>query len=62
MEPSDEKTFDFLSIMTGVVMVTYLGGATWALATKAISAQDYLTAIGSPALTLLGYWVRGANK
>lgn len=58
----ERKTFDFLSIMTGVVVMLYIGTAVWATVNKVITWQDFLAAVGSPASMLLGYWVRGANN
>ena len=58
----ERKTFDFLSVMTGVVVAVYIGTAVWAMTNAVITWQDFLAAVGSPASMLLGYWVRGANN
>ena len=62
MGTPDERTFDFLSILTGVAVLSFFGTAIWALVTTAITWQDFLAAVGTPTATLLGYWVRGSAK
>lgn len=58
-EALNKKTFDFLSIMTGAVVLVFISAAVWALVTKSIGWPEFLAAVGSPASMLLGYWVRG---
>lgn len=58
----DKKTFDFVSILTGVVVLVYLGTGVYALATKMITWEVFAGAFGSPATMLLGYWVRGTQQ
>lgn len=59
METLQKKTFDFLSILTGVVMLVWMATGVYALVTDKIGWEVFAGAIGSPATMLLGYWVRG---
>lgn len=58
----NDKTFDFLSILTGIVMLVYIGTGVWALVSERIEWDVFATAIGAPAMMLLGYWVRGEKQ
>lgn len=62
MADLERKTFDFLSILTALVVALYIGTAVWAMVNEVITWQDFLAAVGSPASLLLGYWVRGAGS
>lgn len=62
MEPLDKKTFDFLSILTAIVVLVYLSTGVWALVSGTIRWEVFAGAFGSPATMLLGYWVRGARS
>jgi hypothetical protein len=59
METIEKKTFDFLSILTAVIVLLFVGSSVWALTSKNIEWQDFLAAVGPMASMLLGYWVRG---
>lgn len=47
MADVEKKTFDVVSILTGLFAVAYIGGAV------------YGVVVGALALPLFGYWVRG---
>lgn len=55
----DAKQFNFVSVLTGIFTLVYLGGAIFALVTSAITFDRFLTVVGTPALPLFGYWARG---
>lgn len=55
------RTFDFLSVLTGVVVLLYVGASIRALAHGSSTWQDFSGAVGPLAGMLLGYWVRGAQ-
>ena len=61
MATIEMKTFDFLSIMTGIMVLTFLGAATYSLIAAKITWAIYSAAIGSPTLALIAYWV-GSKK
>lgn len=56
-ETINGRQFDFLSILTGVVVVAYLGAAVYALVAQKISFEAFAAAVGAPVSTLLGFWV-----
>lgn len=51
------RQFDFLSVLTGVVVLVFLGAAVYALVAQKISFEAFAAAIGSPVSALLGFWV-----
>lgn len=55
----NDKTFDFLSILTAVVVLAYLSTGVYSFVTGRITWEVFAGAFGSPATMLLGYWVRG---
>lgn len=57
-----KKTFDFLSILTGVVVLFYLGAWAFALATGQASFEAFSKELGPVVALLVGFWVRGAAK
>lgn len=54
-----DRIFDFLSILTALVVLTYLGTGVWAITSNTIEWDVFAGAFGGPATMLLGYWVRG---
>lgn len=56
---ADSKSFGFLSWLTGIVVLLYIGAAIVALAKGTIAWQEFSGAVGPMAGLLLGYWVRG---
>lgn len=54
-----KRTFDFVSVLTAVVVLIYLCSATAALFIGKISWDVFQGQVGAPATLLLGYWVRG---
>jgi|JFJP01.1.fsa_nt_gi hypothetical protein len=57
----EAKAFNLLSVLTAVVVLSYLGTGIYALFTRMISWEVFSGAFGSPATMLLGYWVRGKD-
>jgi hypothetical protein len=55
----DLKTFDFLSILTALVVLLYVGASIYAFAQGQSTWQDFSGAVGPMAGMLLGYWVKG---
>ena len=55
----ESRQFDFLSAMTAVVVLVYMGAAVYALVSGKVNFEMFSAAIGGPAATLLGFWVRG---
>ena len=58
----DGKTFDFMSALTAVVVIAYIGPTAWGYLTGSITWEQFSSTVGDPALLLLGFWVRGAVK
>lgn len=56
----DTKTFNFLSILTALVVIGYVGASIYAFASSAATWQQFSGAIGPIAGTLTGYWLRGS--
>ena len=59
LKMADSKSFSFLSWLTGIVVLLYIGAAIVAFLKAAITWQDFSGAVGPMAGLLLGYWVRG---
>ena len=55
----EKKMFDFLSVLTAIVVLVYLGTGVYSLIEGKITWEVFAGAFGSPATMLLGYWVRG---
>lgn len=49
----------FLSWLTGLVVLLYIGTAIYAFGRGTATWQDFSGAVGPMAGLLLGYWVRG---
>lgn len=58
---ADIKEFNFLSWLTGIVVLLYIGASIVSFMKSAITWQDFSGAVGPMAGLLLGYWVRGAQ-
>lgn len=56
------KTFDFLSALTAVVVLLYVGVSVWAFATSAVTWEQFSGVVGPIAGLLLGYFVRGVQQ
>lgn len=55
-----ERTeFNFLSILTALVVLAYVGVSAYSLFAGGASWQDFSGAVGPLAGMLLGYWVKG---
>lgn len=59
MADLERRTFDFLAILTILVVALYVGAHVWAMATGVIEFREFVTNVGPTAGLLLGYWVRG---
>lgn len=55
----EDKQIDFLSWLTGIVVLVFLGAAVYALVTRRIDFNVFSAAVGAPASALIGFWVRG---
>ncbi len=55
----DRNEFNFLSILTALVVLGYVAMSAYALGTGATTWQDFSGAVGPIAGMLLGYWVKG---
>lgn len=56
------KEFRFLSWLTAIVVIGYVGISGYAFIRDEVSWQDFSGAVGPIAGLLLGYWVRGEQK
>lgn len=61
MADIEQRTFDFLSILTLLVVLLYVGLHAWGLIAGRLTFADLTANIGPMAGLLLGYWVRGAK-
>lgn len=57
----DVKSFNFLSILTALVVLPYVFAATYSFSMSHMTWQEYSSVVGPVAGTLLGYWIRGAQ-
>ncbi len=55
------KSFNFLSALTAIVVLMYIGTSIYAYSQSGISWEEFSGAVGPLAGLLLGYWVRGAQ-
>ena len=58
---TEAKTFNFTAILTGVVVLCYIGVAGVAYFRAGITWQDFSATAGPIAGTMLGYWFRGVK-
>lgn len=56
---NETRQFDFVSALTGVVVLVFLGASVYALAAGMITFEVFAAAVGSPASALIGFWVGG---
>lgn len=56
------STDKFIAYMTALVVLGYLAVSGYAMFKSTIGWADFSGAIGPIAGTLLGYWIRGAQK
>lgn len=56
-ETLGDRQFDFLSVLTGVVVLVYLAASVYALVVQKISFETFSAAVGAPVMALLGFWV-----
>ena len=54
-----DKTFNFLSWLTALVVLGYVGISAYAFTKASVTWQDFSGAVGPLAGALLGYWLRG---
>lgn len=57
----ERNEFNFLSILTGLVVLGYVGVSAYVLINHATTWQDFSGAVGPIAGMLLGYWVKGKS-
>ncbi|MEN6540839.1 MAG: hypothetical protein ABFC67_14625 [Mizugakiibacter sp.] len=55
----ETRQFNFLSVLTAIVVVGYVVASGWAFVQHAATWQEFSGAVGPIAGTLLGYWLRG---
>lgn len=53
------KQFNFLSILTALVVLGYIGASVYAFVQHAATWQEFSGAVGPIAGALLGYWLGG---
>lgn len=58
----DQRRFNFLAIMTLLVVVLYVAASAVALYQGAIGFQQFKDDIGPSVTMLLGYWLRDATS
>jgi hypothetical protein len=56
----ETKQFNFLAVLTGIVVLGYVGVSAAAFLRSVTTWQDFSGAAGPIAGTLLGYWLRGS--
>ena len=56
------KQFNFLSILTGIVVLAYIGASVYAFIQAKATWQEFSSAIGPLAGALMGYWLRGKGE
>ena len=59
MSDPAKREFNFLALLTGLVVLMYVGASIYALAQRGLTWDDFSGAIGPIAGLLIGYWVRG---
>lgn len=57
----ESKQFNFLSILTALVVLGYVGASIYAFTTSAATWQEFSGAVGPIAGTFMGYWLRGSG-
>jgi len=57
----ESKAFDFLSALTAVVVMTYLGVWVYAIVTGKAELSAFFKDVGPTATLLIGYWARGVK-
>lgn len=54
-----KKQFNFLSALTAIVVLAFVGACIYALSQEKADFTQFAAAVGAPVGMLLGYWVRG---
>lgn len=57
----DGKQFNFLSILTGVVVLAYLTAWGYALVSGKSDITAFVRDVGPTVTLLIGYWARGVQ-
>jgi len=57
----DIKQFNFLSILTAIVVMSYVGVAVFAFFEGTLTWSEFTGAVGTQSGLLLGYWLRGKD-
>lgn len=60
MAVENKRVIDFLSWLTGLVVLIYLCASVFAMITGKITYADFSTSISPIVGMLIGYWVRGS--
>lgn len=55
----ERSEFNFLSILTALVVLVYVGVSAFAMLQGSTTWPDFSGAVGPVAGLLLGYWVKG---
>jgi hypothetical protein len=58
----ETKQFNFVSVLTALVVLGYVGVSGYAFASGTATWQEFSGAVGPLSGALLGYWLRGANQ
>lgn len=55
------KTFDFLSILTAVVVLLYVGVSAYAFVMSSVTWDQFSGVVGPIVGVMVGYWFRGTK-
>lgn len=58
----EARQFNFLSILTALVVLGYVGAAVYAFSASLATWAQFSGAVGPIAGALLGYWLRGVKQ
>ena len=53
------KQFDFLSALTAIVVLIYVGASAFAFLYNDLEFNEFSTAVGPLSGMLVGYWIKG---
>jgi hypothetical protein len=57
----ESKQFNFLAILTALVVLLYVGASVYAFVSNAATWQEFSGAIGPIAGMFAGYWLKGTQ-
>jgi len=58
----NDRTFDAVSIITGIVLIPLVALTGWAYLQGSITFADYVGMWNEPVALMLGFWFRGVGK